>query len=252
MNNENVEESGQGFQIRNLTFIFVILGLILTAFIFIYILMKKTIILCVIIIIILAMIYDLIRIISKRHDFKYFCKINDKHKIKDISLIVIYSLIITVLVTMYVSVGIVLSWLNKQLTTPEFAPAHNKAMILIKRNLPNPRQYKTSQEFASALVNNMPLIQEVYYFSVEGKENLSFNKQEIKKCKLKKYVSNPTFITTDGIIYSIIKYEQGCKIVDLRNQENSSCVIEIDANGLRKPNKYAADRVLLVINGNSQ
>ena len=60
---------------------------------------------------------------------------------------------------------------------------------------------------------------------------------------------NPTFIRYDGILISIIKFENNCRYVNTEYLGQSDCIIEVDANNFKKPNTIGKDRILFAIDG---
>ena len=86
--------------------------------------------------------------------------------------------------------------------------------------------------------------------------NSNYDKGIISEKELKVYQNFPCFETSDKKFFAITKFEAGCKNVDMKNPENSSCIIEVDLNGKDKPNQMSEeknfkDRHQLIIDGNN-
>ena len=65
------------------------------------------------------------------------------------------------------------------------------------------------------------------------------------------FVNKPTLVTYDGVLMSIIKFNEGCEYINKRNIAKSDCIIEVDTNHYEKPNQIGQDRVLMAIDGNT-
>ncbi len=111
-------------------------------------------------------------------------------------------------------------------------------------------EIKTVDELAQIFVRRISLA-ETYNIS-----NSYYDKGKIKEKELKVYQNFPCFKTPDNKFFAITKYEAGCKNVDLKTPENSSCIIEVDLNGKSKPNQMSEgkkfrDRHQFIIDGNN-
>ena len=87
--------------------------------------------------------------------------------------------------------------------------------------------------------------------SSEYEEAEQLSKYEILQYKLDDFVNKPTLVTYDGVLMSIIKFNEGCEYINKRNIAKSDCIIEVDTNHYEKPNQIGQDRVLIAIDGNT-
>ena len=86
-----------------------------------------------------------------------------------------------------------------------------------------------------------------------------FSSKEIKNYNLKEYEGKPILIIADGMLYMFTKFEKGCNKVDIEEVENSSCLIDVDVNGIKKHNRKkfdpknpnATDRYTIIVDGNN-
>lgn len=207
--------------------------------------------------------------------FKYLFKMSSpKPKVKDVVQIIIVIILSAFLV---LAVGIV-----GTITTLLFYSSHScseracqgvECRSLIKRNWSTLNQvvslekqlegkidYSNEKAFAEILSKRLSLI-DTYNTSYKNKEK-TLSEKEIRKYNLKEYKNKPILLVADGSTIMVLKFENGCKNVDLVNVENSSCLIDVDINGfMKKPNNKdvenikqkrldANDRYTFIIDGN--
>ena len=207
--------------------------------------------------------------------FKYLFKMSSpKPKVKDVVQIIIVIILSAFLV---LAVGIV-----GTITTLLFYSSHScseracqgvECRSLIKRNwsalnqvvslekqLEGKIDYSNEKAFAEILSKRLSLI-DTYNTSYKNKEK-TLSEKEIRKYNLKEYKNKPILLVADGSTIMVLKFENGCKNVDLVNVENSSCLIDVDINGfMKKPNNKdvenikqkrldANDRYTFIIDGN--
>lgn len=80
-----------------------------------------------------------------------------------------------------------------------------------------------------------------YVYSNKDYVRMKFNPLDIKNYNIGEYVDKPMFMTADGILYIIEKFTPKCEFVDEENPDNSDCIIVIDVNGYKAPNKMTTD-----------
>lgn len=112
---------------------------------------------------------------------------------------------------------------------------------------------KTAKNFADILAKRLKTTA-TQNFTHTGIVSVEFSKNEIKKYNLEELTKMPAIHTISGFIYYIVKFEEGCKSVDLKEPYKSSCIIMVDINGINKPNHYGskteeADRYILIADG---
>ena len=123
----------------------------------------------------------------------------------------------------------------------------NDTMIL-ELSLKGKDAYKNSEELVQALIYRYPA-KNIYYIKSADMETSEFSREQIRKFKLYDFMYNPTFIRYDGILISIIKFENNCRYVNTEYLGQSDCIIEVDANNFKKPNTIGKDRILFAIDG---
>lgn len=64
-----------------------------------------------------------------------------------------------------------------------------------------------------------------------------FKKYKITDADFGIYKDKPVLLGKDDIMYMFEKFEPGCKTADWENPDNSSCIMVIDVNGVKPPNK---------------
>lgn len=112
---------------------------------------------------------------------------------------------------------------------------------------------KDSKEFAKVLAKRLKTTS-IQNFTNPGIVTVEFSSNELKKYNLEELKNTPAVHTITGFIYYIVKFEKGCKTVDLKDPSKSSCIIMVDINGINKPNHYGskteeADRYILIADG---
>lgn len=136
--------------------------------------------------------------------------------------------------------------------------SNNKNKMILS-NLQKSLAIKISDFDEKIFINKEELIQELifgsnikklYYYETGTIPASKFTQEEINLYNLKEFQNNPTILFNNGILMSIIKFEQGCNNIDTDNIENSDCIIEADANNFSPPNIRGEDRALFAINGN--
>ena len=110
--------------------------------------------------------------------------------------------------------------------------------------------YTSAKKVARFIESQLP-IKNSYYMSSEYEEAEQLSKYEILQYKLDDFVNKPTLVTYDGVLMSIIKFNEGCEYINKRNIAKSDCIIEVDTNHYEKPNQIGQDRVLMAIDGNT-
>lgn len=108
--------------------------------------------------------------------------------------------------------------------------------------------YTSASKLAHFMNRQLPIKSAYYLFDAYGDVE-SFSKYEIMKFKLDEFENNPTLITYDGVLMSIIKFKEGCKYINKKIIGKSDCIIEIDVNNFAEPNQIGQDRTLFAIDG---
>lgn len=177
---------------------------------------------------------SIITIIKNRKNLKNLFKISKKHKVRDIFQIIIHSAIYIFILILFI-----LIW--NEANRPCY---------------PNNRIIIPSVKKSISILNQAISLE----YSLEKTKISDFETADDMQALFKRrlgimdkgnlhqqYQDNKYFQTFDGIVYSIVKFEKGCKIIDIENPMNSSCVIEFDINGEQKPNKSNEDIFQAVI-----
>ncbi len=162
-----------------------------------------------------------------------------KNKLRNI----ISYIFIFVIIFSFISLIILLISSFSELNSPiEYKSAIQKANNLLDKCVKEEgvKDFFTVEEFENVFTKRLPI-----------HEYLSFDINDVKKYNLARYYNKPTFQTTDGIIYSIVKFKPGCNFASNGvDYAKSDCVIEVDVNGLKKPNKrnrnYNSDRYMFI------
>lgn len=175
---------------------------------------------------------SIITIIKNRKNLKNLFQISKKHKVRDIFQIIIHSAIYIFILLLFI-----LIW--------------NEANRPCYQNNRN-RYVKKSISILNQAISLEYEIEKTKISDLETSNDLKalFGRRLniLEKTNLhKKYQDERYFQTADGIIYSIVKFEKGCKTIDIENPMNSSCVMEFDVNGEKKPNKLNDDIFQAVI-----
>lgn len=108
----------------------------------------------------------------------------------------------------------------------------------------------SEEKFAENLFNEICNVKKAYYITIDDVNASMFSKHEINRYNLKRYIKRPTVRGEDGMIYSLVKYQEGCRYIDTEKPYSSDCVLEIDLNGFKDPNNEKTDRLIFVISGN--
>lgn len=118
--------------------------------------------------------------------------------------------------------------------------------------------YSSVENFTKQLLFTIN-VKETKYIKNSNTDSLEFSKYQLFKYKLGKVENKPIIVDLENKMYVIDKIEQNCKVIDLDNIENSSCLIIVDTNGYeKKPNniKYQVgkvdktDRYYFIVDGN--
>lgn len=184
-------------------------------------------------------ISSLITIIKKRKQLNNIFKISKEHKIRDVIQIVFHSLV-------YICILAFCFTICYETNKPHY---------------PTNRSIESNSVRKAVSTLNQAIMLE---FALEGTEISKIETQDdfialferridtTEKKKLpEKYQKKEYFQTGDGIIYSITKFEKGCKVVDIENPMNSSCVIEFDINSDKEPNKLNVDIFQTIVDGDN-
>lgn len=105
--------------------------------------------------------------------------------------------------------------------------------------------YSTAEDIARSLYKQLP-IKKMYYVGTEYEMNI-LSRAEIIKYKLEDFQNKPTLISYDGMLLSLIKFQNGCSYVNTKQLGKSDCIIEVDVNHYEEPNQIGKDRVLMAI-----
>ena len=197
------------------------------------------------------------------------------------SILILLSFAIFVFVFGY----IIFSFNNMFVNKPEPQYAVKKSLFIMNEIITHEKQfddginYDNIENILKVFLKRMPVLQ-VKYLKMEpykialrtyGKNPQSdtfetretpyseYSKKEIRDYNLSEYKGKPIITTTDGIMYMFYKFEKGCKTVDLDTPKNSSCLVDVDINGIKKPNNkkfntkkpFRTDRYTFIIDGNN-
>ncbi len=186
----------------------------------------------IVILILYWFLSSIITIIKNRKNLKNLFKISKKHKVRDIIQIIIHS-------TIYILVLLLFIRIWNEANRPCYQNNRNgyvkKCISILNQAISLEYSLEKTKISDFETADDMQALFK-RRLSIKDKGNLP-----------KKYQDNRYFQTFDGIIYSIVKFEKGCKIIDIENPMNSSCVIELDINGAQKPNKLNDDIFQAVI-----
>lgn len=123
---------------------------------------------------------------------------------------------------------------------------YDSLLLIISINEEN--SYDSAEKLANTLMLRYP-VKKSYYLNLNKYKTYKFTKSEIKKYRLEDFVNKPTIVRYDGILVSIIKYENECNYVNTRYLGNSDCIIEVDINSFKEPNEIGKDRTIFAIDG---
>lgn len=108
---------------------------------------------------------------------------------------------------------------------------------------------KTQYEFARLWVFGMK-VAKVENMVIPETTTVSYSERELQDYNIpKEYYFKPAVHTLDKSAFYLLKFEPKCPKVDLENPYESSCIITIDVNGLKKPNKKDTDRFDYIFDG---
>lgn len=171
-------------------------------------------------------------LIKERKNIKNMFRLNPKHKIRDIIIIIIQ--IISALFIFYFVFIMILFGLAFQ--PIKHRPDNSIALNTAIHQLNNAIIYEYS-------------INGITFSDIKTKEELKtlFQKHISIQELPPEYDIENCFQATNGIIFKIVKFEEGCKTIDLQKPLNSSCVIEIDVNGQKNPNIVNKDIFRVVL-----
>lgn len=159
----------------------------------------------------------LILLIKHFKNIKYIFKIDEKHKIKDI-LIIFLQALFTIAASVIFLLSLLLISSFKNMPKQNFDAPSVKAYNIL---------YKQMQAYKPA------------YNNLSGFENSFFEGLNL----------NEKHQTPDGIIYSVIKFQNECRVINTEDYKKSDCLIEADVNGFKKPNKPHKDKTIFIIDG---
>lgn len=108
--------------------------------------------------------------------------------------------------------------------------------------------YSSAEKVAKFINSKLP-VKDLLYVKTTDNIYKEFLASDIYKFNLNDFVNNPTLVTYDKILMSIIKFKDGCKYVNKAFLGTSDCLIEIDVNHFDKPNQIGQDRTLFAIDG---
>lgn len=212
------------------------------------------ILLCIIpLSILLCFITNLLYILKHKSDLKNLFKINENHRGRDTSQIIVHFFVIFLFIILNLSCYV-------DIKTPKKLPLrsyYNKMKIvsilneatILDYKLENKTNIGSIEDFMNSIIRRTPSVK-LYAYYYDGIQTLNFSKSEIKKKNLNEIENKPTiFFTNYNSMFSVIKFKNGCSFYDSENVLNSDCVILIDANGIKPPNVHNADRAYLYIKG---
>lgn len=108
--------------------------------------------------------------------------------------------------------------------------------------------YSNANDMALSLNYRLP-IKQMYYTSTRYEDPETFSNYEILNYRLHDFKGNPTLVNYEGVMMSIIKFQNSCNYVNKQFIGKSDCIIEVDLNHYEAPNQIGQDRVLFAIDG---
>lgn len=108
--------------------------------------------------------------------------------------------------------------------------------------------YSNANDMALSLNYRLP-IKQMYYVATKYEEPMPFSNYEIINYRLNDFKNKPTLVNYEGVMMSIIKFQNNCKYTNSQYIGKSDCIIEIDVNHYEEPNQIGQDRVLFAIDG---
>lgn len=127
--------------------------------------------------------------------------------------------------------------------------------LTLEKQLVGSISYNSVQDYATVFTKRFNL-SDLKYLKTDVYDYTEYSKSEIRKANLQDFVGKPIIIDVNTM-YMFKKFQNQCKTVDIENIENNDCIMVIDANRFRKPNKITVDarkpkdRYFLIINGNN-
>lgn len=207
----------------------------------------------IIFLLLFCLITNSVYIIKHKKDLKYLFKIDEEHKFRDISQIIVHSSIIILLIILNLSIYM-------DMKIPKTRPfddyhammkvvAHINQATLLDYQLENKTNIDSLENFMNSIIKRTNSVS-LYSYHYDGIKTQNFSKQKINKYNLSEIEGKPTiFLDSYGSMFSVIKFKNGCSFYDDENVLNSDCVILIDGNGTKPPNEYKKDRAYLYIKG---
>ena len=221
------------------------------------------IVICIIVLIIICLtlfyfIKSFVYLIKNFKLFKHVFKVQNPIKLKEFAQLIIilfmFILLVVLLTNLFVN-----SFSMKKVVPCKYAAKKalsklNQAFLLeIAEN--GKISYEKEQDVADIFIKRMS-VQNAKYIEFQGQKEI-YSKKEIKEYNLAKFIGKPIITTTDGMLYMFEEFEQGCNNVDLNNFQNSGCLLVVDINGIKRPNKMTIkskhigsyDRFIYIIDG---
>ena len=107
----------------------------------------------------------------------------------------------------------------------------------------------TSAEKIAKFINSKLPAKDLLYVKTANHVYKEFLESDIRRFNLSDFVNNPTIVTYDRLLMSIIKFQNGCKYANKTFIGASDCLIEVDVNHFDSPNQIGQDRTLFAIDG---
>ena len=108
--------------------------------------------------------------------------------------------------------------------------------------------YSNANDMALSLNYRLP-IKQMYYVTTRNEDPMTFSNYEILNYRLNDFKNNPTLVNYEGVMMSIIKFQNNCKYTNSQYIGKSDCIIEVDINHYEPPNQIGQDRILFAIDG---
>ena len=108
--------------------------------------------------------------------------------------------------------------------------------------------YSNANDMALSLNYRLP-IKQMYYVTTRNEDPITFSNYEILNYRLNDFKNNPTLVNYEGVMMSIIKFQNNCKYTNSQYIGKSDCIIEVDVNHYEPPNQIGQDRILFAIDG---
>lgn len=207
----------------------------------------------IIFLLLFCLITNFVYIIKHKKELKYLFKIDEEHKFRDISQIIVHSSIIIFLIILNLSGYIDIKApktrpIDDYQTMMKVVAQINQATLL-DYQLENKTNIGSLEDFMNSIIRRTNYVS-LYSYNYDGIKTQNFSKPKIKNHNLSEIENKPTiFLDSYGSMFSVIKFKNGCSFYDDENVLNSDCVILIDRNGVKPPNEYKKDRAYLYIKG---